>query len=105
MVASGILADPSKAVKAGSWGISFQETGYGNTGTDKRLIGTIEYDETVVSEELLTKFINKFSYHSFTIITDTKALELCNTWYPSEDTPYFTIDSGNLVDNRPMEGI
>ena len=91
-------ADPTYGVTEGKWNIDFKETGYGNTDTDARFLGTIEYDDTVVSEEVVTKFINKFSYHSFTRVTDEKVSELLLEWYGSE----VILDSNRIIqDNRP----
>jgi len=90
--------DPTLEIRNGKWDIDFQETGFGNTETDARFIGIIEYDETKVSEELLLRFLNKFSYHSFTRISDTKVSELLLKWYNTE----VVLDaSRNIIDNRP----
>jgi len=82
--------------------ISFKETSYGNTETDKRYLGIIEYDDNL-KQEVLDRFIFNFSKNAMFIITPEKALELCNEWYGN----YFELnkDGFTLIDNRPEEEI
>jgi hypothetical protein len=91
--------DPTHGVVLGQWPITFEETGYGNTEDDKRFIGIISYDDSVVDESLLNKFISKYSYHSFTIKTDEEISALLLKWYGDE----VVLEDGVIVDNRPID--
>ena len=92
--------DPSQSIIKGKWDIEFKELSFGNTDNDARFLGTIEYDDTVVSEELILKFLNKFSYHSFTRVTDEKVSSLLLEWYGTE----VILDEDRVIqDNRPVE--
>jgi len=91
--------DPTHAVVMGQWDITFEETGFGNTENDKRLIGIISYDDNVVSESLLARFITKFSYHSFTLKTDEEIKALLLEWYGND----VILNDRVIEDNRPID--
>ena len=81
------------------------ELPYGFVEHDKRLLAIIEYPENVYEQEELDKMYNSISSWVAIKIKPTKAVELCNEWYPAHEgeDPYFELDSDGftIVDNRP----
>jgi len=96
--------DPTTNIE-NNWGhaIKFTETNYGNIpNVDRRFLGTIEYDETKISEDVLTRFCFENSVFGMTRITTEKALSLCNVWY-EEGEVTLNKDGFTLDDNRIYE--
>jgi len=94
------LTDPSSAFNT-LWGhlIKFKETGWGNQPEDLRFLGTIEYDDTEVTEDLLDRMVNNFAYQSFKRIDIDKVKSLLDKWYGEEI--YLDKDNFTVIDDRP----
>jgi len=85
--------------------IEIANTGYGNTSSDARIIARLTYPEDL-DDSVKERFLKNYAYHCMTEISDTKALELLNGWYPSPDgvDNYFTLNSdGDIIDGRLVE--
>ena len=91
-----------------------EETGYGFTDTDRRRLGivTLDYAKmTVVTSDgdtLLDRLKTETAHFGVRVITNARALALCNEWYPPADgdDDYFSLDgNNNLVDGRPEEDL
>jgi hypothetical protein len=88
--------------------VTIKTTQYsGQSIQDARHVASIEHE---LSETLMEKFLREGGVFGVTIITEEKALELLNAWYPvkeehAEEFPngYFEIVSGEIVDNTPYE--
>jgi hypothetical protein len=93
---------PEQAISTLWPDMTFTALAYGNTSTDKRMLGILEYDTDNFSEDALARFWKNFGYFTLTEITVSKALELCNEWYPNEPA-YFSLaeDEFTLIDGRP----
>ena len=89
--------------------ITCTELSYGYVEMDKRLLAIIEYTDGDYDTEDIDKMYNSMIPWVATQITPTKAVELCNGWYPAPEgeDDYFTldVDGFTLIDGRPVDPI
>ncbi len=87
--------------------ITCTELSYGNVDTDKRLLAIVSYDDSQYDKVDIEKMYSSVASWVATKITPTKAVELCNKWYPSPEgeDDYFSLDSDDftIVDDRPVD--
>ncbi len=88
--------------------ITCTELSYGYVANDKRLLAIIEYDDSQYEQEEIDKMYASIAPWVATKITPTKAVELCNVWYPLQEgdtEAYFSLaeDDFSIIDNRPVE--
>lgn len=87
--------------------VTTTELNYGNTETDKRRLGIVEYDDTEFLQKHKDRYIVEGSPFGVTFKTPQEAVDLCNEWYPApgSEADYFELGSDDftIIDNRPEE--
>jgi len=103
MIQHGVFADPDAEFDYLWSPSSFEQTSFGDTEGDRRLIGILHIDDTHDREDLIEKMMSKFASYTFSKITAEEALALCIKWYGD----YFEMDSDGfaIIDDRPDDTV
>lgn len=89
-----------RVYKTWRWKIQFTETFYWpiEEQNDMRMVGIVEYDETIIDEEVLQAFYRQMSIYVMTPITEERLNLFFQKYFPEVSSNDFII-----TDNRPNE--
>lgn len=89
-----------RVFKTWRWKITFQETIYWpvENQDDMRMIGIVEYDESIIDEEVLQAFYRQMSMFVMMPVTEEKINNFLQKYYPEVSVSNFI-----FTDNRNLE--